>query len=264
MVAGWWQEGVMRDTDWREGGRMLTQRIRSVKPEFFVHEELAGLSLAARLLFIGLWTVADREGRLEDRPRRLKAMLFPYDCVDIEQLLAELAAHRFIHRYEIDDLTYIHIPTFLKHQRPNPRERPSEAPSCTCRIMQRTCRMKSARAREEGGGEGEGEGEGEREGILSLASLAPVCAPGFEDFWQRYPLHVGKQAARKAWGKLGPSPPLGLIVDALAWQRELPRWREDGGRYVPHPATYLNGRRWEDERPPPTALERFAAEGNTG
>jgi hypothetical protein len=99
---------------------------------------------------------------------------------------------------------------------------------------------------------------------LSLASLAPASAPGFDDFWQRYPLHVGKQAARKAWGKLGPSPPLGTIVDALAWQRELPRWREEGGRYVPHPATYLNGRRWEDERPPPTALERFAAEGETG
>jgi hypothetical protein len=99
---------------------------------------------------------------------------------------------------------------------------------------------------------------------LSLATLAPAPAPGFDDFWQRYPLHVGKQAARKAWGKLGPSPPLGSIVDALAWQRDLPRWREDGGRYVPHPATYLNGRRWEDERPPPTALERFAAEGNTG
>jgi hypothetical protein len=98
----------------------------------------------------------------------------------------------------------------------------------------------------------------------SLASLAPVFAPGFDDFWQRYPLHVGKQAARRAWGKLGPSPPLGQIVDALAWQRESPRWREDGGRYVPHPATYLNGRRWEDERPPLTALERFAAEGETG
>jgi hypothetical protein len=109
---------------------------------------------------------------------------------------------------------------------------------------------------------GPGPVPGPRE-FLSLASLAPASAPGFDDFWTRYPLHVGKQAARKAWAKLGPSPPLGQIVDALAWQRELPRWREDGGRYVPHPATYLNGRRWEDERPPPTALERFAAEGET-
>jgi hypothetical protein len=109
---------------------------------------------------------------------------------------------------------------------------------------------------------GPGPVPGPRE-FLSLASLAPASAPGFDDFWQRYPLHVGKQAARKAWAKLGPSPPLGQIVDALAWQRDLPRWREEGGRYVPHPATYLNGRRWEDERPPPTALERFAAEGET-
>jgi hypothetical protein len=92
---------------------------------------------------------------------------------------------------------------------------------------------------------------------LSLASLAPVPAPGFDDFWTRYPRHEGKQAAQKAWGKLGPAPPLGAIVDALAWQRELPRWREERGRYVPHPATYLNGRRWEDERPPPGLLEEL-------
>jgi hypothetical protein len=98
---------------------------------------------------------------------------------------------------------------------------------------------------------------------ISLATLAPVPAPGFDDFWAAYPLHVGKQAARKAWAKLGPSPPLATIREALAWQRELPRWREEGRRYVPHPATYLNGRRWEDEHPPPTALERLATELET-
>jgi hypothetical protein len=99
---------------------------------------------------------------------------------------------------------------------------------------------------------------------VSLAALARAAERAFDEFWKAYPRKVAKTDARKAWAKLGTVPPIGALLDALAWQRELPRWREEGGRYVPHPATYLNGRRWEDERPPLTALERFAAEGETG
>jgi hypothetical protein len=89
---------------------------------------------------------------------------------------------------------------------------------------------------------------------ISLASLAPARDVGFEEFWSLYPRHVGKQAALRAWRKL--HPPLEAIRTALAWQREQPRWREDP-TYIPHPATYLNGRRWEDEPPPhkPTLAE---------
>src|SRR5262245_37189711 len=84
---------------------------------------------------------------------------------------------------------------------------------------------------------------------LSLATLARTPANEFDEFWKAYPVHEGKQRARKAWAKLKP-PPLRAILEALEWQRRLPKWAEDGGRYVPHAATYLNGRRWEDERPP--------------
>ncbi len=89
---------------------------------------------------------------------------------------------------------------------------------------------------------------------LALASLAcaPPCAPlhEFDEFWKAYPRKCDKQRARKAWAKLRP-PPLKAILDALAWQRELPDWRKENGEFVPYPASYLNGRRWEDERPAP-------------
>jgi hypothetical protein len=81
-----------------------------------------------------------------------------------------------------------------------------------------------------------------------------VAAPGFDDFWQLYPRHEGKHAAQTAWQKLGPAPPLEAIRAALGWQREQPRWQEDHGRFVPHPATYLHQRRWEDEPPAPTLV----------
>lgn len=106
-------------------------RIREVKPEFFLDEQLAEVGHAARLLFIGLWSLCDREGRLEDRPARIKAQVFPYGCEDCEALLRELAEHpgRFILRYEADGRRYIEVRTFKRHQRPHPKETASKIPA---------------------------------------------------------------------------------------------------------------------------------------
>lgn len=103
-------------------------RIRDIKPEFFMDEDLAGVSLTARLCFIGLWTLADKAGRLEDRPLRIRAQVFPYDAVDVGQLLEELAGQRFILRYTVGGRGYIEIRSFRKHQRPHPKEQDSVIP----------------------------------------------------------------------------------------------------------------------------------------
>jgi hypothetical protein len=67
-------------------------RARNIKPGFFKNEELATKDPLARILFEGLWCMADREGRLEDRPARIKAEVLPYDECDIEPLLSSLAS----------------------------------------------------------------------------------------------------------------------------------------------------------------------------
>jgi len=82
-------------------------RTRFIKPAFFRNQTLCECSPWARLLFIGLWTEADREGRLKDRPKQIEAELFPADDVDIEALLTELALSRFIIRYAIDAKPFI-------------------------------------------------------------------------------------------------------------------------------------------------------------
>lgn len=92
-------------------------RIRTIKPDFFKNEQLSELSAIARLLFIGLWTQADREGRMLDRPKRLKAEIFPYDNVDLEKELSRLQSAGFINRYKVGDLKVISIHKFTKHQR---------------------------------------------------------------------------------------------------------------------------------------------------
>lgn len=76
-------------------------RARNIKPGFFQNELLAEIDPLGRLLFAGLWTIADREGRLEDRAKRIKVALLPYDDCDIDGLLGQLEKHgftRFWHR----------------------------------------------------------------------------------------------------------------------------------------------------------------------
>lgn len=104
-------------------------RARNIKPSFFTNEALAECSMSARLLFIGLWTLADREGRLEDRPKKIRAEVFPYDLCDCAPLLDELAKGGFIVRYSVDGGSYIFIPTFTKHQSPHVKEKPSTIPA---------------------------------------------------------------------------------------------------------------------------------------
>ena len=75
-----------------------------------------------------------------------------------------------------------------------------------------------------------------------------AVAAGFSEFWSAWPRKVGKAQAEKAWSKLHPSDDLvTAILRAIAAQSRSPQWIKDGGQFIPHPATWLNGRRWEDE-----------------
>lgn len=100
-------------------------RARNIKPGFFKNEDLAECSPWARLCFAGLWTLADREGRLEDRPKRIKGELFAFDSVEVEPLLVELEAHGFLVRYRNSDGSFIQISKFSTHQTPHYSEKPS-------------------------------------------------------------------------------------------------------------------------------------------
>ena len=68
---------------------------------------------------------------------------------------------------------------------------------------------------------------------------------GFAGFWAAYPRKVGKRDAERVWAKL--RPPLSKVLAALEVWRNSGDWRREGGRYIPHPATWLNRGGWEDE-----------------
>jgi hypothetical protein len=104
-------------------------RSRNIKPSIMENEELADLAPVARLLFIFLWMLADREGRLEDRPKRIAGRALPYDReVDVDDMLNQLASAGFVTRYTVGNKAVIQITNFVKHQSPHVRESASELP----------------------------------------------------------------------------------------------------------------------------------------
>lgn len=104
-------------------------RARLIKPGFFTNDDLAEVALAGRLLFVGLWTISDREGRLEDRPKRIKAEVMPFDNVSVDRLLTDLAKRGFIVRYESGGQRLIQVVSFARHQSPHPKEPASHLPA---------------------------------------------------------------------------------------------------------------------------------------
>lgn len=103
-------------------------RARNIKPSFFLNEDIVELPCEARLLFIGLWTLADREGRLENRPKKIKMSLFPADDINVSEQLSNISKYGFIELYNADDTDVIQITNFVKHQTPHGLEKDSELP----------------------------------------------------------------------------------------------------------------------------------------
>lgn len=110
-------------------------RARNIKPGFFSNDQLVELPFETRLLFIGLWTIADRAGRLLDRPKKIKIDVFPGDNVDCDAALDALAAAGFIRRYEADGVKAIHITNWDRHQNPHVKEAISTIPAPEDRRM---------------------------------------------------------------------------------------------------------------------------------
>lgn len=98
-------------------------RARNIKPKFFQNDELGELHPLARLLFIGLWTIADFKGCLEYRHKRIKTQILPYDECSIEELVSALDKSGFIAIYSVQGHLYIKILKFKEHQNPHKNER---------------------------------------------------------------------------------------------------------------------------------------------
>lgn len=233
-------------------------RIRTIKPEFFLDEDVASLDPLDRLAFVGLLCYADKAGRLENRPNRLAAMVLPYEQKGFEARITRLIEAKFLVPYTNDGRSFIQIRTFSSHQRPHHTEPESKIPSPDSPgsiVMQplyngdtteetqsknRVVGYTTVVSRE--GKEGKGmEGKGERQSRTS-SSL-----DGFNDFWSRYPRKIGKGAAEHSWSKLTLPDRKAVMERVIAFAEEWDGRPSEDRQFCPHPATWLNQRRWEDE-----------------
>jgi hypothetical protein len=220
-------------------------RIRYLKPEFFTDEDLGELSFQTRLTYQGLWCYADKEGRLEDRPKFLKAMIFPYDDVDIEvelELLSQFKSNGspFIQRYVNGNGKYIQIIQWEKHQKPHHTEKESifPPPQTPPKIKIKIKGMGSVH-------------EASTELKNGELTVKKRLEKDFALFYNTYPKKRKKGDAEKAFKKLNPNQELLLLLlNAIEQAKKSEEWQEQNGKFIPFPATWLRAKGWEDELNP--------------
>lgn len=240
-------------------------RSRNIKPGFAKNEYLAQKSHLARLLFVMLPTIADREGRLEDRPLRIKGELFPYEQIDVDALLDELSTpshgedHPFISRYEIDGSRYIQITKFDENQNPHKEEKPSGIPPCNYDAEHHTTTVQPP-CKNGSSTEVASDTRLKVKGIkLKESELreSEKRHDDFDAFWQSVPNKTGKVAANKAFDAAvknirgrpasqgdGGDRPQEFLIRRMKLFAESDKAK---GEFCPHPATWLNQGRYDDD-----------------
>ncbi len=208
-------------------------RIRTVKPQFFKDGDLFDAEeqtkLPLRMAFVGLWTVADREGRFKWKPKDIKPDVLPFDNVNMADVLDALVACGKIQKYTVDGQNYGWIPGFKAHQHINQREVKSEIPEPPQNKNARA-RTGSVPAQSVGKGkEGKGK-EGDSE---------------FDIFWNACPKKVARVAAEKAYLKAREGTEAAILLAGI--RRYAAGQDGKDPAFTKHPATWLNGGCWTDE-----------------
>ncbi|MCW4458164.1 hypothetical protein [Microbacterium sp. MPKO10] len=233
-------------------------RIRSIKPEFWRSDDVNEMSIEDRLLFIGLWSYVDDNGVGIDRVSDVCADLFAHDLsvsphdtlMRVKAGLNRLHTQGVISRYEVGAKRFLHIANWSKHQRIN---RPSPGryplPDKGTAIQNESITESSLSAHESslpGAGE-QGSRGTEEQGSKELAHL--TASVSFEDFWSVWQKRVAKADAEKAWTKAIKKSDPQVIVDAAHALWSSPYLPER--QFIPYPASWLNGERWNDPLPEP-------------
>jgi len=225
-------------------------RSRNIKPGFFENEKLADLPALTRILYIGLWCYADREGRFEWRPKRIKAVILPYDECNIDDMLMSLHAVSFIDMYDTPNGTVGFIPKFKEHQNPHPHEAKSKLLAKDELSQRHDMQLHVSDM-----------SVGCTADIRIPDSLIPdskdMCVPvekksaypiEFEAAWKLYPKKTNKGAALKAWKQaVKRDMPVADMPRHIESRMFEPDWRKEDGRFVPHFSTWLNADGWLDE-----------------
>lgn len=233
-------------------------RIRGTKPEFWKSRRISSVSWDARLVLKGLESYVDDNGVGVDDIELIVTDVFPRDMfanpretvARVSGAISELFQAGLVHRYEANGDPLIYISFWESIQRiDKPGRGRNPRPDGTFDYKESEIRESVASPPETlAPVTGEQGNRGTEEQRKETSSKPPASKPTvslFEQFWDWYPRKVGKEAAKKAWDKARTKTDQQNILDGIERYRLDPNL--PAKEFIPHPATWLNEGRWDDE-----------------
>lgn len=229
---------------------------RLLREGILTSERIEQLDAPAEVFYRRLMSKVDDHGLYDARPSILRSSLYPLRVdrvreADITRWIAACEKAGVIALYQHDGKPYL--------QMLDTRWQARSEPKYPMPTHENSCKQEKTPVPVFGVGVVVGD----------VDNPAPVGAELFDEFWAEYPRKVGKDAARKAFDKRKPSRELLVrMLAAIRLQVQSVAWQKDGGQFIPHPATWLNEGRWQDEetelpqvvRGPDPELERIKRE----
>lgn len=240
---------------------------RIIKESISKSEKISQLTDFQFRLWIHLMIYVDDFGRGDARPAVIRGTCFPFRerlaNKDIEKGIADLAAAGCVSLYTVDGKPYLQFLNWDKHQRvrqkvskcPEPEEKPTSpqyAATCgelpqpaagCCNMPQHAARIQNTESRIQNT-----ESESRRDNARE----------DFDRFWSAYPRKAGnKQKTFDIFRKI--DVPVDTLLEAIEVQKQSAQWTKDNGQFIPYPATWLNGRRWEDQIPVSDSIPKGAS-----
>lgn len=217
---------------------------RIIKESICVSESIDSLNWFEEVLFYRLIVNCDDFGRFDGRVPVVKNRLFPLkDNVTakaVEGGINKLASVGLVRMYECDGKPYLCLPTWNDHQSVRAKRSKYPAPDDSVNAHEIICNQVQANVPVI-----QSESYSISESESNAKNARKSRDEAFEKFWSAYPRKEGKQKAKAAFEKV--NVPLEVLLTAIEKQKESAQWSKDNGQFIPHPTTWLNGKRWEDE-----------------
>lgn len=237
---------------------------RILKESICTSETLDKLSWFEEVFWYRLIVTCDDFGRMDARIPILKSRMFPLKPgvtnKAVELALKKLSTVGLVALYEFEGRPYLQLVTWRKHQQKRANNSKYPDPDINCNQMI----SDDIRCNQMISGDikcpREYENTRNENTRIENTPLTPLEGEGasvqqqrFEQFWKEYPKKVAKQYALKAWMRIKPDKALfEKMLKALREQKQSEQWRRDNGKYIPNPATWLNGGYWDNEPEQPS------------
>jgi len=219
---------------------------RMIRKDVSKSDKFASLSTRAQLLFLMLIPHLDSHGKMNGSPFFIKGEVVPklkaFTPKIIERLLKEISARTNVKHFKSNGLEYIQSLSWKEHQtlrvdRLGEDDKPCFNSGTNSRTTPDILPL-----------EVKDKVEVEVEVKAQAQPSADKPPERFEEFWKTYPNRKAKGNAEKVWRKLKPNAELfNKILAGVERAKLTHQWQKDDGDFIPHPATWLNSRGWEDE-----------------